>query len=170
MRNWWPSAHQVGGIDVAMHDVKRMFVAVAQRVCVVQGLRRLPADERRQRRPHPPPGIGQRAQHDAEVFPLHVLHGQERRAIDVTEVVDLDDVGVVQQGGDLGLVAKLVQELGRAGERSPNALDDHHPPEPLGPDRDGAEHVRHTTGPQALEQGVATEVLRVGAPVGKLFL
>ncbi len=47
----------------------------------------------------------------AQVGPVDVLHGEEVLAVGLTEVEDLDDVGVVELGGELGLAEEHLDEL-----------------------------------------------------------
>ena len=58
-----------------------------------------------------------------EVRALDELHGDERVSVDLAEIVDRDDVGVLQRAGRLGLAEKSAAQVGVAGERVAHHLD-----------------------------------------------
>ncbi len=90
---------------------------------------------------------------------MHVLHRDVVGALDLSEVVDLRDVGVVQEGGDPRLVEEHVNELFLLREVRKNSLhhhlllEAHH--SPLACEVD----LAHPAGGELLDQFIATEGL-----------
>ena len=96
----WPSTRdeQVVGRDVAVHDAQRRAVEVGQLVRGVQPRERVGqhAQLHRQRE------AALLAAHDhlRQRLAVEVLHHQHRRAVDLDDLVGLDDVRVVQARGE----------------------------------------------------------------------
>src|SRR3954467_5747192 len=63
------------------------------------------------------------AQQRGEIEAVDVLHGDEQRLADASKVEDLNDVGVGQAHGDLGLGNEPFGKLWIAGELGEDALD-----------------------------------------------
>ena len=61
----------------------------------------------------------------AEVAAEHVLLGQEELVLRPAEIVHRDDVGVVQGGQQVGLVAELRHRVGIDDQLGPQAFDHH---------------------------------------------
>ena len=99
--------------------------------------------------------LGQRAA-------LHVLHGDEVGARVLAPVVDVDDVGVAEVGGRLGLAAEALDEVGVDGELGEQHLDRH-----LAVEQQvaGEEHVGHTAAPDPLVDLVAVVDETVASPL-----
>ena len=80
-----PATHQIGRLDVAMHD--------AFFVCGLQALGGLGADSKsvleRER-----PGLDLLV----ESLPFQEGHGNERLAVDLADFIDVADVGMIQGG------------------------------------------------------------------------
>ena len=79
-----------------MDDVQ-VLPSVAEAVGVVEPQRHLLGDVRRHLGGHRAACGAQLAEDAEQVLAAHVLHGQEVAAVDLTEVVDLDDVRVVEE-------------------------------------------------------------------------
>jgi hypothetical protein len=84
-----------------------------------------------------------------EVPPLHVLHDQVVRAVLDAPVVDVHDVGLVEVGGRLRLLAEPLYEDGVLGELRVQYLDGDGAAEQRVP---GAVHVRHAAAADELFQ------------------
>ena len=145
-----------------MHDPTRHAVGQHQGVGVVQGARGFARDEHRHGWRHRAVTPAHRAHDGRQILPDHVLHHHEVRAVDVAEVVDLDDVRVIEQRGDARLLAKRLHELRRVGFVGADALHDEDALEPLHALRDRAEHLRHAPRADSLEKLIAAK--RVAGP------
>ena len=88
-----------------------------------------------------------------------MLHGQEVAAVDLAEVVDLDDVRVVEEGADARLVDEHLDELRSRALLLEDALDDEDALEPLQPVRHRPVDLRHPSPADELEQDVSPETL-----------
>ena len=110
--------HHVGRFDVAVHDVVR--------VGIVQGVGDLGSDGRRP--------LHRQATGSDDLLKSRAvdeLHGQVAQALEVTDVVDRDDVGVFELGRDLRLTFEARQQLVKPGTGGGQAveadgLDRHH--------------------------------------------
>ena len=145
----------VGRRDVAVDGIQRPAVAVAQAVDVVQRaahLARHVSDDRRRRLAV---RRAQRAQDARQRRPLDVFERQEQHAVVFAEVVDVDDVGVVQQPQQLGFVDEHANELGVVTVRRENPLDDDVAREPARTQRPRLEHLGHPPDTQRVQQLVA---------------
>ena len=127
-----------------------------QRVRVVKAGRHLLRDVRPRSTEPSAPWRAEHAHHGRQVLAVQVLHGQEVRAADLAEVVDLHDVRVVQQRRQPRLVAEHPDQLGRVRLLGADALDDEDAAEALHPLRHRPEDLRHPAAPDALDQVVAT--------------
>ena len=126
-----------------MDDLQRPPALVHARVRVVQPAAHADADLQRD-------GLGEErelervgpAEHPAERLTVHVLHGEEVVAVDLSEVEDLGDVPVAERHGDAGLVDEHPDEGVAPGERREDLLDHHR-----------LAHARHRVEPRAVELG-----------------
>ena len=107
--------------DVAVHEVQRRSVVVAQLVRGVQTRQRLRehAQMQWQRRL-----LGRAHQHRRQRLPLEVLHDDARAPFVLTDLEDVDDVGVRQTRRDARFFQEHLQELGLAQQLAPHDLED----------------------------------------------
>ena len=61
----------------------------------------------------------------AEILAADVLHGEVVGVTVLAEVVDVDDVRVIEAGGELGLVEEHGDEVGLLGQVRQDALERH---------------------------------------------
>ena len=148
--------------DVAVHDVERHAALVLALVRVVQALRGLGDDERRDARRDLRALAACAAAHElAEVEALDVLHREEQALVAVVrELVDLDDVRVVEARRELRLVDEHRAEAPRRAVRRQDALDDEELVRALGAALLGEEHLGHAARAEAAQD------LEVGELVG----
>ena len=135
--------------DVTMDDVERRTALVALLVCVVEALRRLGDDPRRDPWRDARCSALRRAHEMAEVASLDVLHREDVPVVAlVGELVDLDDVGVVQACRELRLVDEHRAKATRRRVRGQDALDDDDLVGALGTTLLGEEDLRHPARPE----------------------
>jgi hypothetical protein len=89
--------------------------------------------------------------------PVDVLHGDEVAALGFAEVENLDQVGMVQLRGELGLTEKHLDELGVLRQVGKNPLDDELLLEAHRPGGLGEENLRHSAGGELAQQLVLPE-------------
>jgi len=106
-----------------------------------------------------PPGLA----HDAaQVLAVHELHGDVVGAADLTQVVDLRDVRVVEVGRDAGLVQEHLDELGVVRQVREDPLDHQVPLEALDARLPRQPHLGHPARGELLQQHVFPEGLLQG--------
>ena len=115
--------HDVVGADVAVDDADRRAVVVALVVGVGEAGRGLMGDVGGDHRRDPLAAAGDRVEEAHQVDALDQLHRQVEVAVDLAEVEDLDDVGVVEAEGDLRLVDEHPRVLGLIGAVAADLLD-----------------------------------------------
>ena len=99
------------------------------------------------------------AQDPADIAAVDVLHRDEVRRAHPAELEQLDDVGVVQEGGELGLAHERLDEAGVCREMRQQTLERHHAFEPFNPALERAMHRRHAAHPEPLEDEIRTKLL-----------
>ena len=99
------------GADIPVHDVERLAGAVLLVVGVVQGVADPEHDVKRHAHGDDPLLLAEPAVEEAQVLALNVLHGDEVLVVALAELEDLPDIGVIQIGGDLGLVDEHGDEV-----------------------------------------------------------
>ncbi len=150
----------VGGRDVAMDDFEHPAAPVAELVSRVQAFTDVRHDARHHRQPllrplEPAPlNVRQDCAHGLahEVFHRHVVG-----AVHLAEVEDLADVGVVDAGGDLGLVEEHVDVGLPPGQVRVHPLDGHWLLEAGSPRGPRQKDRRHTAGGDLVLQPIAPE-------------
>jgi hypothetical protein len=146
--------------DVAVHDAERRTVVCRLAVRVVERAKGF--DDHEQRILHGQRRLGARtaAQEVVEVEALDVLHRDVEKPVGPPEVVHLDDVGMIEPGGELRLRDQEVGELAAVGEMRQDLLDDRQPRHADVGLRAGQEDVGHTAATDLVEQRVAPDVSR----------
>ena len=132
-----------------MHDV----VAVRE----VERADDLDRDVERRGQRHRAALVLELAEHRGEVEAVDVLHRDEQRLADAAEVEHLDDVGVGQPDGDLGLGDEPGGELRIARQLGEDPLDRERLLEAVGAVRLGQEDLRHAADRDAVEDVIALE-------------
>ena len=97
--------------DIAVHDVERLAADIAGAVGVIKAERGLHDDPHADLKWQTDPGFRRGVPELREVLAGDVFHRDVVGAVELTDVVDGDDVGVVQRRGDAGFVEKLIDEL-----------------------------------------------------------
>ena len=110
--------HVVPGLD---HDVRGLDVAVddAVLVRVAQSVRHLGPDRRRALDRH----LARPRDHPVEPHAVHELHREVAEGLRAPPVVEADDVGVLEVGGDPGLLLEALEEVVERGDRRGEALE-----------------------------------------------
>jgi hypothetical protein len=158
--------HDVVRADVAVHDAEGAAEFVAAGVGVGEAGRDLVGDVRGDDDGDALAVAADGVDQAHEVLALDELHRQVEAAVDLAEVEDLDDVGVVEAEGDLRLVDEHPRELGLVGELLADLLDDDALDQALG-DRDvGEVDLGHAALADPLGEGVAAERVRQGEAHG----
>ena len=91
------------------------------------------------------------------VHAVDELHRDEVVVLDLSELVDVDDVRVRELRGELGLAEEHLHEVRRVGEVRQDALDRDASIEALEPALLGEEHLGHAAARDAPEQDVLAE-------------
>ncbi|MEJ2190465.1 MAG: hypothetical protein P8Y93_13880 [Acidobacteriota bacterium] len=151
--------NDVARADVAVDDLLRLAVGRAELVGELEAGAHLRDDLGRQ-----PPGAAslerdQALQHPEEIPSGHVLHGDVGRAVGLTQIVDLDDVGVHEARGDLRLVGEHAQKTRAFEQVGVDPFDGHR----LGETAD-THHLRpvdvsHPSGSDLVDEDVLPETL-----------
>jgi hypothetical protein len=150
---------QVRRAHVAVHDVERPALGVAQAVRVVEPARRLDHHQQREVERHGLP-VAQllRVQERAQVGALDPFHGDEIGLVGLPDVAHLHDVAVAEQERELGLVDEGAHEVGVARERGRDQLDRDRPLDASPADVDAAVDLAHAAHRDAAEQAKPAEV------------
>jgi hypothetical protein len=151
--------HDVVGADVAVHDTQRLAIVVVLAMGVREPGRRLVGDVRGDDRRKGIADVAHGMEQPHQVDALDQLHRQVERAVDLAEVEDLDDVGVIERQRDLGLVDEHPHELALVGEVLADLLDDDALGQTLGDAHVGEVDLGHTALADLLRQHVAAEDL-----------
>ncbi len=143
----------VVGADVPVHQAQRLTgVGVGELVRVGEPLAdggdELRAVGQWQRPAHRMGPAHQRA----EVGAIDVLHGQEVHAVRLAEIEDLDDVGMVELGGESGLGQEHLDELGLVDQMREDLLHHQGLLEPHGPRHTRPVDLGHTAMPKLSKQ------------------
>ena len=151
----------VGGRHVAVDDVQLAPLPLAPAVRVIERRGDLRGDEDGERRRQRQAGLASRVQDRAQVASLDVLHRDEVPAgLDLSEVEDVHDIGVIELGGELGLVGEHRDELFVVGDVRQDLLDRHDLLEALDTAPAGLEDLGHSPGVDPLEDLVLPETVR----------
>ena len=97
-----------------------------------------------------------------EILAVDVLHRQVIGVTVAAEVVDVNDVRMVERGGDLRLVEEHVDEVGLLGEVRQDALDRDALGEPFGAWSAGEKDLGHPADGESLKELVSTYCGRHG--------
>jgi hypothetical protein len=95
-----------------------------------------------------------------QVHPEEILHGHEVAVAETPEIVDLDDVLVLEEGGDLGLVDEGLDHLRLGAEVGQDALDGDELLEALVAGDLSQEKLRHAADGDPFQQLVFAELKR----------
>ena len=95
----------------------------------------------------------------AEVAPVDQLHRHVIDALELPHLQHLDDVGVVQEAGEVRLAGEGVHVLGVQRQVLREPLDRHRPPGARPGDHPRAVHLRHPAAPQQGEDLVVAEAV-----------
>jgi hypothetical protein len=102
----------VGRVDVAVAQAEQAAAIIGAGVHVVQALERLHDDADRDLHRQHVAGLDGATQDGDQLLALEELHGDEVLALQLAEVVGVDDVLVGQRGGDAGLVEEHLDDAG----------------------------------------------------------
>ena len=138
-----------------------LAVVTGQVVGVGQGAAHLAADVGHQLGPGRADAGPEGPHRLGQVAAFDVLHRDEVLLVDRPQLEDLDDVGVVEAGRQLGLLDEHARELGVVGEVRQDALDHEHALEPGGTLDAALEDVGHAAAADAFEQRVFAELNRL---------
>ena len=158
--------HQVLRRHVAMHQVALLARRVAELVRRMQPGASLGHDVRGQAPVELHPPGPEAPQQPADALPLQVLEHQEELALALGQLVHRHHVGVLDRGGDVGLVDEHVDEASLAGQLGEHALDDHGVLEPARADEPPEEHLGHAPIGELAEDLEAAD----SRPVGRAHL
>ena len=147
----------VGGGDVAMDDGERLTDGAGGVVGKVEAAEDLNGDVDGDGDRDAELGAGAGCEEVEEVFAGDILHGDEVLPLDLSEVVDLDHVGVVEPDGDTGLVDEHADEVGVFCERGEDDLDGALFGEAVGALKHAAEDVGHAASTDAIDEDELTE-------------
>ena len=139
-----------------MHEAHRLAVRPAELVGVVQrgrGVGAEPGDHRRRQ----PVGLAVEPEQLAGVDAVDVLHRDEVVGVDLSEVVDVDDVRVGQLRGELGFAEEHLEEVGRIGEVRQDPLDRDAAIEAFEPALLCEKHLGHPSARDASQEHVLAE-------------
>ncbi|EAU66782.1 hypothetical protein STIAU_1016 [Stigmatella aurantiaca DW4/3-1] len=142
---------------VPVNDVQRVAVEIHLAVRVVQSRAHVRGDLQRVHQGERDAqllGLGDDAPH---VPAEDVLHGDEVALADLPQIMDLHDVGVVELGGEPGLVEEHLHEAGVLGQMRADALDDDGRLQPLPIHLVGQEDLRHPPNRDAVDELVLAE-------------
>ena len=142
---------------VPVHDLQWLAVVALRAVRVVEGLGDLRPDPEAQAEAQRRLARPAEAQRGREVPAPQVLHGDEVAALLFAEVEDLDDVGVAQPRGDLGLSHQELREARPLEQGREHPLDDDRLLEAGDAARARPPHLGHASLGDALEEVVRTE-------------
>src|SRR3972149_995569 len=95
----------------------------------------------------------------SKVFAHDIFHGNVVEILQMTQIKDLDDVLVSQQGGQLGLIDKHRDEFGVLGKMGKNPLDGHDLFKALKAALLGEVDLGHTAGAYFIDEKVFPEML-----------
>ena len=95
-----------------------------------------------------------------QIAPVNVLHGDVVVVLDPSQVEDLHDIRVREQGRDLGLQNKHLNKSPGLGEARENPLDDQPLLKPLHTEGAGQVHLGHAPQSDALEKLVVPKPAR----------
>ena len=98
--------HQVGGLDVSVHQVERAALLRHRSMGMGKSITDLPSHLRDEIEAQRDAVATTQAQDPPQGDPLDVLHHQVVAAILTVEVLDLDQILMLQQGADAGLVGE----------------------------------------------------------------
>ena len=150
----------IGGGDVAVDDPEGLAVGARAPVGVVEAAQRVRQDGQGELERDRDLLLRAAAEQRVEVEALDVLHRDEQPPVGPPEVIDLRDVGVVEEGGELRLVDEHLRELRQSGEGGEDLLDHDEPlATELGP-RARQEDLGRSSHPDAVEQEVVAELAR----------
>ncbi len=148
------------GRDVAVHEAEGAALEVLLTVRMIERRGETRTDQQRQAE-RQRAALGARAVQDrAQVLAVDELHRDEVVVADLAEVVDVDDVVVIELGGELGLVDEHRDEVGAVGEVRQDLLDGDRLLEALDALHARLPDLRHAADRDPLEQGVLTELAR----------
>ncbi len=91
---------------------------------------------------------------------MNLLHGDEEAAVDLPELVNLDEVGVREQAAQLGLVDEHLYEGLVLSQLRQHPLDDQRPLEPFGTASHRLKDLGHPSRAEPLQEDVFAERLR----------
>jgi len=152
------SDEHVGTRDVAVHDPQGLAVEADLLVGVVQTSTDPLHDMNRELEGNGPPGTSRVTQHGTEIFAVQVGHGEEVVLTRLTDVVDVDDVGMLEVGRDASLVEEHADEVLVCPQVRQDPLEHDDFLEALDPRALGEEDLGHASHRQLVQQQVATQL------------
>jgi hypothetical protein len=144
---------------VAVHELQRRAVLVDLGVRVVEGLAELEEEPDRDVDRWGPRDLAGVAEDPTDVASVDVLHRDEVLGADAAELVDLNDVDVVEDRGQLGLAHERFDEARVLGEVRQESLQGDDAFEPLDAAFECAMHGGHPTHSEPLVHQVRPELL-----------
>ncbi|EAU69839.1 NTR [Stigmatella aurantiaca DW4/3-1] len=146
--------HHVGRVDVAVDDVE----GPPHRIQLVMGIGEpfghLLDDEDPLPQAHGHGHAGRGALERAEVLSIHEFHHHVVLAAHLAEIKHLQDIGVLQRNGELGLAQEQLHELAILRQGRQHALDGHGLLEPLCAEDLRQEDLRHAPRSQPSDQSI----------------
>ncbi len=142
---------------VAVDDPQGLSAVVAEGVGMVESAEGLGAHGRGECGDHPAPRLHHRSPDPAQAVAVHVLHRDEVRALVLTQLEDLHEVRVREQGRHPRLVQEHLDRCVILGEEGQDPLHHHDLGEPSRASRHGKEDFAHSSGAQQVHQLVAPD-------------
>jgi hypothetical protein len=140
--------------EVAVHDMERLLLEVTERMGVLHGLADLGDDHQRMFHAERVVEFLGAAQHTVQILAEEIFHGDEVAAALITEIVDLHDVLMLQQGGQLGLGDEMGHHLRVVGIMRQEFFYHHQFGKALGAREAAPVDFGHAADADAVEQGV----------------
>lgn len=95
-----------------------------------------------------------------KVAPVQMLHGDVVAGTDLSEIVDLDHIGVIQVNADFGFVDEHPNKAGILRELGPNPLDNQLLLESRDSEAPREENLRHSPGGDPVQEFILSEGCR----------
>ena len=152
---------QVGRRHVAVHEPEGLTVLVGLVVRVVEGVTQLAQERHDDGQRRGPRDAARLLEHLPHIASVDELHRDEIHVAHASELVQLNHVGVLEHGGQLGLAHERPNEGFILGQVWQQALQCYQALEPLDALFLGAMNRRHAADPEALVHDVGPEDLGI---------